>query len=502
MTTTFAQLGLPESLVRALTKRDIIEPFPVQAATIPDALAGRDVSGKAPTGSGKTLAFGLPLLARVDRAGQHRPRALILAPTRELAEQIKRELAPLAKAAHREVLAIYGGVRYGPQKGALRKGVDVLVATPGRLEDLIEQGSVDLSDVDIVVVDEADRMADMGFMPAVRRILDRTSRKRQTLLFSATLDGDIAVLSRDYQRDPVRHETGTVEPETIDAQHHFWLVRHHDRVQHTADLIDTAGRSIVFTRTRHGADRLAKQLNKMGTGAVAMHGGRSQNQRNKALQSFSSGRAQALIATDVAARGIHIDAVASVIHFDPPSDHKDYLHRSGRTARAGATGTVVSLVTGEQRRAVRRMQKDLDLRVPIEEPRLDAIQHGVHPIAAPASKPTSKRKERQQREEPTTRPSARPQRKTPRASDGGESLYVANLPWGATADDVEDLFGRYGEVHQTTIITNRKTGRSKGFGFVDMPRPDARAAIDALHGSKLDGRDLTVRFAKPRNRRG
>jgi superfamily II DNA/RNA helicase len=233
-----------------------------------------------------------------------------------------------------------------------------------------------------------------------------------------------------------------------------------------------------------------------------MHGGRSQNQRNKALQSFSSGRAQALIATDVAARGIHIDAVASVIHFDPPSDHKDYLHRSGRTARAGATGTVVSLVTGEQRRAVRRMQKDLDLRVPIEEPRLDAIQHGVHPIAAPASKPTSKRKERQQREEPTTRPSARPQRKTPRASDGGESLYVANLPWGATADDVEDLFGRYGDVHQTTIITNRKTGRSKGFGFVDMPRPDARAAIDALHGSKLDGRDLTVRFAKPRNRRG
>jgi superfamily II DNA/RNA helicase len=504
MTTTFAQLGLPDPLVRSLTKNDIVEPFPVQAATIPDALAGRDVSGKAPTGSGKTLAFGLPLLARVEQAGPNRPRALILAPTRELAEQIKRELAPLAKAAHRQVLAIYGGVRYGPQKGALRKGVDVLVATPGRLEDLIEQGSVNLSDVDIVVVDEADRMADMGFMPAVRRILDRTSRQRQTLLFSATLDGDIAVLSRDYQRDPVRHDAGTVEPETIDAQHHFWLVQHHDRVQHTADLIDASGRSIVFTRTRHGADRLAKQLTKMGTGAVAMHGGRSQNQRNRALQSFSSGHAQALIATDVAARGIHIDAVASVIHFDPPSDHKDYLHRSGRTARAGATGTVVSLVTGEQQRAVRRMQKDLDLRVPIEEPRLDAIQHGGHRIGAPTSRPTSKTSERPERKErrAPTRPTARSQKKSAPATDGGDSLYVANLPWGTTADDVENLFGRYGEVHQTTIITNRKTGRSKGFGFVDMPRPAARAAIDALHGTRLDGRDLTVRFAKPRTRRG
>jgi superfamily II DNA/RNA helicase len=235
-----------------------------------------------------------------------------------------------------------------------------------------------------------------------------------------------------------------------------------------------------------------------------MHGGRSQNQRNRALQSFSSGHAQALIATDVAARGIHIDAVASVIHFDPPSDHKDYLHRSGRTARAGATGTVVSLVTGEQQRAVRRMQKDLDLRVPIEEPRLDAIQHGGHRIGAPTSRPTSKTSERPERKErrAPTRPTARSQKKSAPATDGGDSLYVANLPWGTTADDVEDLFGRYGEVHQTTIITNRKTGRSKGFGFVDMPRPAARAAIDALHGTRLDGRDLTVRFAKPRTRRG
>ena len=495
MTTTFARLGLPDSLVRALSKSGIAEPFPVQEATIPDALAGKDVSAKAPTGSGKTLAFGLPLIARVDRADRYRPRALILAPTRELAEQIKRELAPLAKAARRSVLAVYGGVRYGPQKGALAKGVDVLVATPGRLEDLIEQGSVKLSDVEIVVVDEADRMADMGFLPDVRRLLDRTSRDRQTMLFSATLDGDIAVLSRDYQRDPVRHDAGSVEPETIDARHHFWLVQHHDRVQHTADLVDASGRSIVFTRTRHGADRLAKQLTKLGTHAVAMHGGRSQNQRTRALQAFSSGRAQALIATDVAARGIHIDAVASVVHFDPPSDSKDYLHRSGRTARAGATGTVVSLVTGEQQRSVRRMQKDLDLRAPIEPPQIDALGRGGYRIGEPSFEGPGRSAAR-------TRPDTRQPKKARHAGKPAESVYVANLPWGATAEDVQALFERYGEVQQTTIITNRKTGRSKGFGFVDMPRSDARVAVDELHGSSMNGRDLTVRLARPRRYEG
>ncbi len=495
MTNKFAQLGLPEPLVRALAGSDIIEPFPVQEATIPDALAGKDVSGKAPTGSGKTLAFGLPLLARVDRASSRQPMALILAPTRELAEQIKQELAPLGRAVDRHVIAVYGGVGYGPQKGALRKGVDVLVATPGRLEDLIEQRSVDLSRVSIAVVDEADRMADMGFLPAVRRILDGTAKGRQTLLFSATLDGDVAALSNRYQHDPARHETGTVEPETIDVRHHFWLVQHHDRVQHTADLVRKAGRSIVFTRTRHGADRLAKQLNKLGVEAVAMHGGRSQGQRNRALQAFSSGRAQALIATDVAARGIHVDAVASVIHFDPAGDHKDYLHRSGRTARAGATGSVVSLVTGEQQRAVRRMQRDLGLEAPIEGPRLDAIDDGGHEIRDPATQGHRKTAS-------STLPAGRSERKPRGERDDRQSVYVANLPWGATTGEIEKMFGRYGEVHQATIITDRQTGRSKGFGFVDMSRPGARTAIDALHGSTLGGRDLTVRPARPRRRRG
>jgi superfamily II DNA/RNA helicase len=508
MTTTFAQLGLPESLVQSLAQSDIVEPFPVQEATIPDALAGRDVSGKAPTGSGKTLAFGLPLLTKVDKAGRNRPSSLILAPTRELAEQIKQELAPLAKSVGRRVYAIYGGVGYGGQKSALNKGVDVLVATPGRLEDLIEQGNVNLSEATIVVVDEADRMADMGFMPAVRRILDCTASDRQTLLFSATLDGDIAVLSRSYQNDPVRHDAGTVDSETIDARHHFWLVDHHDRVQHTADLVGVSGRSIVFTRTRHGADRLAKQLSKLGIGAVAMHGGRSQNQRNRALQAFSKGRAQALIATDVAARGIHIDAVSSVIHFDPPADHKDYLHRSGRTARAGATGTVVSLVTGEQKRAVKRMQKDLNMDAPIEEPRLDSIEHGGHRMGDPAPK-RRERPQRPGRQEPqerttseSTRPGAPAQMKPKHGKKSAESLYVANLSWGVTEDDVAALFERYGDVHQATIIMDRRTGRSKGFGFVDMPGPAAHTAAKKLHGTKLKGRDLTVRIAKPRSHRG
>ncbi len=491
MTTDFARLGLPQSIVAALARRGIQRPFPVQAATIPDVLAGKDVSGKAPTGSGKTLAFGLPLLARVDKARRNQPTSLILAPTRELAEQIKKELAAPAKAVGRYVAAVYGGVSYGPQRQALQRGVDVLVATPGRLEDLIEQGTGDLGQAQIVVIDEADRMADMGFMPAVRRILDQTPRERQTLLFSATLDGDIATLSRKYQTNPVRHDAGTVEPETIDAVHHFWLVEHHDRVQHTAAVVGAAGRSIVFTRTRHGADRLARQLGKLGVDTVALHGGRSQNQRTRALRTFATGKAQALIATDVAARGIHIDAVESVVHFDPPADHKDYLHRSGRTARAGASGLVVSLVTGNQKRTVSRMQKDLKLAAPIERPQVDMLHRGGYRIGE--ARPDGERRRHD------VRP-ARPKNVAPKPEDKqrGQSVYVANLPYRASETEIHELFGAYGKVHQATVITDKRTGRSKGFGFVDMPQRAARRAIAALHGAEYDGRDLTVRFAQPR----
>ena len=505
MTITFSQLGLPDALVRTLETQGFTKPFPIQAATIQDVTEGKDVAGRAPTGSGKTLAFGLPILATVGQAQPNRPKALILAPTRELAEQIRRDLAPYGKAMNRQVFAIYGGVRYQAQKDWMRRGVDVLVATPGRLEDLIEQGSVDLSEVTIVTVDEADRMADMGFLPDVRRILNQTSRDRQMLLFSATLDGDVAVLIREYQNDPVRHEAEAIEPETTDASHHFWLVEQDDKVQHTANIIGTANRSIVFTRTRHGADRLAKQLSRVGVGAVAMHGGRSQNQRRRALQSFARGDAQALIATDVAARGIHIDAVASVVHYDPPADHKDYLHRSGRTARAGASGTIISLVTGNQTRAVRRIQDQLDLRQAIEkrspgrferprrdEPRPTKQQHtksartgknGPKPIARVKNRPIVRATQKR--------------RTTP---DGAQSLHVSNLPWGVTEDDVRVLFSPYGNVKQATVIIDNR-GRSKGFGFVDMSQADARQAMRALDGSKVSGRPLKVKPAAPRARR-
>jgi superfamily II DNA/RNA helicase len=504
MENTFASIGVPDQVSRILEKKGIVSPFPVQRATIPDGLNGRDVAGKAPTGSGKTLAFGIPMVARVGNATKRHPRGLILAPTRELAEQIKDEIAPLARAMGRDIFAVYGGVPYGQQRTAMNRGVDILVATPGRLEDLIDQGLVSLADIDIVVVDEADRMADMGFLPAVKRILDQTASKKQTLLFSATLDGDVAVLVRDYQRDPVRHETGTVESAADDARHHFWNVEHHDRIQHTADVIAHSGRSIVFTRTRHGADRLSKQLAAAGVKAVAMHGGRSQNQRQRALRDFSNGRVQALIATDVAARGIHIEAVETVIHYDPAADHKDYLHRSGRTARAGASGAVVSLVTREKRSSVQKLQRQLDINVPFGDPRLSDLDGGGHHMgAAPRGGEKTRGGEgTPRRGAPSSRPRSAKRadrnRESVRHDDREPSVFVGNLPWTATDSDIHALFARHGKVQSATVITDRRNGRSKGFGFVEMSNGEARGAIDALKGSTMGGRSLNVRFAEPR----
>lgn len=373
--TTFTDLGVPKALVDSLSESGFTAPFPIQAAVIPDSLAGRDICGRAPTGSGKTLAFGVPLMARVGQAEPRRPRALILAPTRELAEQIKEELVPLAVASRRWITAIYGGVGYDRQRRALRKGVDVVVACPGRLADLIQEGSIDLSDVDMVVIDEADRMADMGFLPEVRRLLDQTAANRQTWLFSATLDGDVAILTRDYQTDAVRHEVGGHDDGPSEARHVFWNVDHHDRLRHTAELINAAGQSIVFCRTRHGADKVARKLAQSGIRAEAIHGGRSQNQRQRTLDGFTSGRIQAMVATDVAARGIHVDGVAAVVHFDPTDDPKTYLHRSGRTARAGSDGVVVSLVTNDQRRQVGLIQRLVGLSHTFMDPAVEALAH-------------------------------------------------------------------------------------------------------------------------------
>ena len=389
-TPTFADLGVPKHFTKVLRANGIDTPFPIQAATIPDALAGRDVLGRAPTGSGKTLAFAIPLLANVERGRPHHPKALVLAPTRELADQIKREFSLLAQAAERRMVAIYGGVSYRPQREKLRRGVDVVIATPGRLADLIEQGDISLAEVDHVVVDEADRMADMGFLPEVRRLLDMTAADRQTVLFSATLDGDVATLTRRYQRDPVRHEVGSETPDAGTARHHFWRVGHSDRVGHTAAVVSASESTIVFTRTRRGADRLAGQLSREGVRAIAIHGGRTQRQRNKALKDFAGGRVEALVATDVAARGIHVDGVDAVVHFDPPDDEKAYLHRSGRTGRAGASGSVVSLVLGDQVRDARDLQYRLGLSGTFSDPAVDALddeggeQLGDHPVRTTA----------------------------------------------------------------------------------------------------------------------
>jgi superfamily II DNA/RNA helicase len=469
MSNSFAELGLPEQLITTLASREIVSPYPIQASTIPVILDGRDVCGRAPTGSGKTLAFGLPVMARLGRGRPRRPRGLILAPTRELAEQITTELRPLAKASGRSMVAVYGGVGYGGQRARLHQGVDLVVACPGRLEDFIAQGDVRLEDVDLVVIDEADRMADMGFLPAVKRILDMTSSRRQTVLFSATLDGDVATLTERYQRDPVRRESDVQQDAPGDAEHVFWKVDRADRVAHTADIIGTASPSIVFTRTRHGADRLARQLKGHGVEAVAMHGGRSQSQRNRALKDFSTGRAKALIATDVAARGIHVQGVASVVHFDPPEDEKTYVHRSGRTARAGESGLVVSLVDGSQFGGAKKIQRFLGLEGQIVE-RSGANSHHKPDTRAPETRPS--------RVEST--------------------VYVGNLPYSVTESELVTMFRDHGPVRSASIVTHKQTGRSRGFGFVILTEQKAAGAIKALDGRSHRGRRLNVREASTR----
>ncbi len=386
MPPTFADLGVPSDLVAALSRRSILEPFPIQAATLPDALAGRDVCGKAPTGSGKTLAFGIAAIARLGnrKPNPRRPRVLILTPTRELCAQVATELSHLATPRGMRVASFYGGVGYQPQIKALSRGLDVAVACPGRLEDLLQGKNLWLDEVEVVVVDEADRMADMGFLPAVKRLLDRTPEDRQTLLFSATLDGDVDVLVKRYQNNPARHELEETEEFLANSEHLFWKVESTARADVAARIAASNGPTIVFCRTRHSTDRTARQLTARGVKAVAIHGDRSQAQREKALAAFANGQAGALVATDVAARGIHVDGVAVVVHFDPPADAKDYTHRSGRTARAGATGLVVSLVTPEKAQAVKKLQRELGFPQGIHPPDQDTLGPALLAVAPTA----------------------------------------------------------------------------------------------------------------------
>ncbi len=373
---TFESLGVADLLVKELADQGITTPFPIQALTVADGLAGRDVCGKAKTGSGKTLAFGLPLLQRTaaaldgeGRARGHpaRPRALVLLPTRELAVQVHDVLAPLARKVSLRIAAIYGGADVDRQVAKLRKGVDVVIATPGRLIDMGDRGELSVADVEVLVLDEADRMADMGFMPQVEWVLRRLVRSHQTLLFSATLDGAVDRLVRRYLHDPVHHEVAS-STQTVSAMvHRFFQVHQMDKVRVAASIARAEDKTLIFVRTKRGADRLVEQLGDEGVRAAAIHGDLRQSNRERALADFASGTLPVLVATDVAARGLHIEAVDVVVHYDPPEDHKAYLHRSGRTARAGSTGVVVSLVLWNQVVEAEVVQRRLGLRVPIIE---------------------------------------------------------------------------------------------------------------------------------------
>jgi superfamily II DNA/RNA helicase len=356
---SFAELGLPDAVVRALAANGFTEPFPIQAATLPDTLAGRDLLGRGQTGSGKTLAFGLALLSRLagGRAAPRQPRGLVLVPTRELAQQVVDALAPFAKALGLSVTSVVGGLSFNRQADELRRGVDLLVATPGRLTDHTNQRTCDLSQVTITALDEADRMADMGFLPQVRAILNLTPADGQRLLFSATLDGDVGALVRQYLTDPVTRSVASATAQVSTMDHHVLLVDTDAKPRIITEVAARDGRTILFARTKHGVDRLVKVLRREGIVAGALHGGKAQNARNRAIADFKEGRTPVLVATDVAARGIHIDDVSLVVHVDPPADPKDYLHRAGRTARAGDSGTVVTMVTAPERRDVERLMR-------------------------------------------------------------------------------------------------------------------------------------------------
>jgi len=372
-------------LADVLRDGGIEEPFEVQTRTIPGALEGRDVCCRAPTGSGKTLAFGIPLVTLSPKAQPKRPTSLILTPTRELAEQIRGVLRPLADSIGLRTASVYGGTPYKGQYRRLNKGVEILVACPGRLIDLLEKGALRLDDVGIVVLDEADRMADMGFMQPVRSILDKCKQDRQTILFSATLDEEVSEIVESYQHDPLRVGIGPEEVSMDSMQHYFWKINSRGKAELASYIAEKCGRSIIFCRTRAGVNRLGDEMSEMDLSFTTLHGGMKQKQRDRSMHKFSAGQARVMIATDVASRGIDVDDVNCVIHFDPPDDGKAYKHRSGRTARAGSTGTVVSLVLRSQNRQYKRIQEEVGIRSKMTEPEPEALEEREF-VRAPSEK--------------------------------------------------------------------------------------------------------------------
>lgn len=378
--------------MQVLRRGGITQPTPIQALTIPDALEGLDVCGKARTGSGKTLAFGLPLIERTGRSAPRRPRALVLVPTRELATQILEALRPLAIARKVRLGTIYGGTSINRQADMLRAGIDIAIATPGRMFDLLQRGALTLDDLEMVVIDEADQMADLGFLPQVERILDQAPSGHQTLLFSATLDGAIATLIRKYQHEPVHHEATTEDEPESAMEHRFIGVEFGEKTNVAAAITAGPQRTIMFARTQRGAERIVRDLGRAGVDAGVIHGGLSQPKRERALQAFTRGHVRVLVATNIAARGIHVDGIDMVVHHDVPEDTKTYLHRSGRTARAGAAGVVVTLVEPGEVRAVNQLRREAGVREAVVQmdamdPRLADLGGWTPPIEEHHARP-------------------------------------------------------------------------------------------------------------------
>jgi len=470
---TFESLGVPVPLTEYLTKQGINEPFPIQEATLPDSLAGRDVLGRGRTGSGKTLAFSLPVVTRLASQGGRRqpkaPRAIILAPTRELANQIHATIEPLAELLGLRTVVIYGGVSAAPQISALRRGVDIVVACPGRLLDHYRSGLLEFDNVSITVIDEADHMADLGFLPDVRTIMDGTPANSQRLLFSATLDRDVNTLVKRYLTNPLTHSVDSDKAEASSPMiHHVLHVDSGDRFAVMADLAMAPGKTIIFTRTRHGAIKLTQQLTRHGVATVDLHGNLSQAARARNLAAFTSGRANTLVATDIAARGIHVDDVGLVVHADPPAEHKAYLHRSGRTARAGAAGTVVTMMTGAQTRAVRDLTKRAGInprttRVRPGDELLNEIAPGERVATALAPEPRSEKTF--ERREKTTR--------GPRRS-------------GASRRTVRNERSREDNSQQSTGSRNSgKQSNQSGYrGGSRKPNADAGSSAGRSHGRR------------------
>jgi len=382
VSTTFQDLGVADDLARLLESQGITKPFPIQILTIPDGFAGRDVCGKAQTGSGKTLAFSLPLVEHSKREDDGVPTALVLTPTRELANQVFGVVEPLAAMRDIRAIAVYGGTNMDRQIETINAGIEIVIATPGRLIDLIDRGAMDVRRIKRVVVDEADRMADMGFLPQVEWVLRHIESNHQTMLYSATLDGAVDTVIQRHLSDPVRHEVEATEVTVDEMGHRFLMVHHMDKAKVTAAIIRGSNRTIVFTRTKRMADRLERDLRTEGVAVGAIHGDLRQSHREASLKNFSTGKIKSLVATDVAARGIHVDDVDVVVHYDPPEDHKTYLHRSGRTARAGQSGTAVTLLMWDEEITVRQLQRRLGMNMPLIEvfsndPRLTDLREWI-----------------------------------------------------------------------------------------------------------------------------